>query len=354
MIVALPHLTTETYPYTPEATTRFSTINLATNIAHIEKALGKKHWFTNHINTIVGKYAEVIDNVNYIDWIKPYSATLNTIKAWPEDETDPEQYKHGILQTVTNPGEYLFFSDTHASSGPLITICKQQNPKMRIGVICFDAHADIYDTNAPLWKGNVFSKLIHEDVIEELLVIGVPDFRRKNAFRDTPPDIIKRVTFAHHQSRQELTAGFEKLAKATSHVFYSFDPDCLDSFESQYTAMEYCPFHLILNLGLIELDDELLGHQDELIAKVGRPQGQYGPRNLLQFGEDISLQDLQGLVTDSGAYLVQHRVEIGLDTGECRVLADVVELFGPDFRSNTMRAARKMAQAIERLARASR
>ena len=142
----------------------------------------------------------------------------------------------------------LIISPSHSDT---YFVLKQlnKNKKERVLVICFDMHSDTYDFNDSLWKGNVFSKLLKEKIIDNFIVYGVPNYKIMNTFNDVPNDIKEKIKI---KKSFNIKKDIKKINPTT--IFISIDIDCLDTRKNKYSSLEYCPMTIMSNLSKIKKD----------------------------------------------------------------------------------------------------
>jgi hypothetical protein len=199
----------------------------------------------------------------------------------------------------------------------------------------------------------VFSHLIEEGVISRLLVLGIPQFRIDNVLSDTPEHIRECVGFADFRVRSNVQQMVEWLGENSDEVFVSIDLDGLNTREAVYTAMEYCPFQILLNIGTVDqtnLTDETAA---EAFALTLRPPGQpmsdgnETRKNLYLIGEEgLTVEDTCWLVREARSILRSCGKRLGVRVGTSSVVGDVVELYGVDLFGRTTSAVETIASTL--------
>jgi hypothetical protein len=359
MLISLPHIQEEKLPYSREKQAAFSTRQAEHNLELLWGRLGHKFKYEEipYISTLLHEYAEILPLVGDAPWIADnYQLQQATDINLAHMDIPLSEYRFltDDLVGVVSSGNVVFLSDTHTTSGPVLRSCKKLNPTLRIGVLCLDAHADIYDINNRLWKGNVFSTLIAEGTISQLMVLGVPDSRRRLVLSDTPEQISERVSFADWK---QLAGGADEqlscFAGEVDVVFISVDLDGLDTRTAQYTAMEYCPFQVLFNLGTTDFSGLLGQDLEHALDAVVRPPGHIqangtpSRQNLFHIGEDgCPVDKFLTLLGQIEPYFCSNKVEIGVDCGKSRIVGDVVELYGIDMLCRTASAVQSIAEAL--------
>ena len=78
--------------------------------------------------------------------------------------------------------------------------------------------------------------MLKENVIENLIVYGIPKSKINNSLNDIPVDIKEKIKIKKNFFiRKEI----KEINPQT--VFISIDIDCLDTRKKKYSSLEYCP-----------------------------------------------------------------------------------------------------------------
>lgn len=346
MLIFLPHILEETYPYTHQKQREFSAQRVRYNLGLLQSRLGDSLDELSYVTALVLQYAEYFEQINAARWITDDPKHLGEHVVDLTGEQIPlgcyNTFAEGIL---VRKDKYVLLSDTHTSSSPVLRACKKASPQRRYGVLCVDAHADVYSTNEPLWKGNVFSTLIEDGAISRMLLVGVPQYRIDNITSQEPDAITAKIDFANWETKGEVSRKLEQLADVTDEIYVSVDIDGLNTRDAIYTAMEYCSFQVVLNLGTTRLDehneDGLRRALNEIVRPLGHIQldGTQTRKNLYLIGEDgIPLPELLRVIEESKSYLRSINRELGVTCQGGRVIGDIVELFGIDLLGQTAQA----------------
>jgi len=226
----------------------------------------------------------------------------------------------------------------------VVTI-KNINPQICIGLIVIDAHGDLYDTNQAPWKGNVVSSLLLDGCVEFAIILGIPAKRQQVILADIPQEILRRVLMLEpNPSLDQIHTALRMLISwGITNVFFSIDPDGFNTRSAKMTAMEYCPFQILINLAEIDLYNLRREEAESKLKSVIMPQNsiQGGYKNLLGIGDrGIEIQQLRLILDYCFSFLKQNKIEVGAEG----CVGDVVELFGPDIGLNT---AKVVSETIE-------
>jgi len=348
MLIYLPHILEEPYPYVRHKQEQFSPETLLANLDAFRVQLGSTDEL-QYVRDLANEYEPHLEAISSACWID----SLVCADIQPAAATRIDDYQSLIQQLPRDIGNAVLLSDTHTSTGPTLRECKRANPNTRYSVLCVDAHADIYATSEPLWKGNVFSRLIEEEVISRLLVLGVPQFRIDNVLSDTPAHIRERVGFADYRVRSNVQHMLEWLTEDADEVFVSIDPDGLNTREAVYTAMEYCPFQVLLNIGTLTEDYMDYRSASEAFGLALRPPGHPTTdgantrKNLYRIGESgLTVEDTRWVVSEARSIMLSRGKQLGISRGSGILVGDIVELYGIDLYGHTASAVRAISNAL--------
>lgn len=194
----------------------------------------------------------------------------------------------------------------------------------KVLVICFDMHSDTYNYNDNLWKGNVFSKLLKEDYINSLLVIGISHNKVKNIKQEINNDLKNKIFFSNNIKK------YLKKLKPTN-VFISIDIDCLNTRESKYTALEYCPNTILTNISMLSLNDI---SKENIVKKIKEcifVKNELGYANLYKVGENnFNFNQIKKIIADIKRQCHKLGINLGFNYKN-HILADITELNGYDY-----------------------
>ena len=289
-------------------------INLEMLIKRIKKI---KNRYCNYVTKIYNKYRTIIlsnKKRNIYEGIKQNFKSLVNL--------DENIGQINNCKVIISPShDYTYYI-----TRKLLT-CKDQ----KVLIICFDMHSDTYDYSDKLWKGNIFSKLLKESVIEKLLVIGVPSNKIKKTKSDIPSDIKESIII---RNKCNIESEINKLKPDT--VFVSIDIDCLDTYKNAYTALEYCPMTILSNLSRINLGNK--NKQciiDDVVSSIF-VKNDLGYANLFKVGEKgLTIDELLKYIKKLKKYCYKSQVNLGLCNG--KVIADISEVYGYDYNDKTLK-----------------
>lgn len=233
----------------------------------------------------------------------------------------------------------LIISSSHADTYYLLKEKNKSNVE-KILVVCFDMHSDTYDTRDKLWKGNVFSKLLKEEIIDSLIIYGVPNYKVKNTMREVSPDIKNKVNI---KKNFNIKKDINKI-KPTM-IFISIDIDCLDTRNSQYSALEYCPMTILSNISKIDFNN----YSDDKIATLVRKsifvKNKFGYSNLYKVGENkLTVKKLIRYIKKIKKYCYKNNISLGFK--DCDIYADITEVNGYDYDEKTLNAIVRIANEL--------
>ena len=352
----LPGLQCETSGPTAAATGCYSYATFQRNLGVLQGLRDAGNEEATYLLALADEYGGYMADITQYDRIEqnpglPTDAPLIS----PQYPLGPEimQIRIGRGLRELPAGEPLLcLTTSHGTTGPLIRACHTINPSMRIGVICVDAHADLYDGALPMWKGNVFTHLLAESSIAYLCVMGIPAFRREAMLNQVPGEIgAKSTLLTERVTPDDLTIVASRMLDAgVTHLYVSIDPDGFTTRASVFTAMEYCPFNCLVNLGQVDLTgvtpDTLSTTLDQVIRPANPHQG--GKKNLYHIG-DTGVTICQASTHIATLYeQLRDQATPYLDCGP-HVYGDIVELFGPDVEGRTAYAVTRLAQHLDKV-----
>jgi hypothetical protein len=308
----------------------------------------------SYVTALVLQYTKHLEQINITGWVTDDPQHLGKCAIDFYGEPIPlGRYDAFAESILAHRDEVVLLSDTHTTSSPILRACKKASPHRRYGVLCVDAHADVYSASESLWKGNVFSTLIEDGVVSRVLLVGIPQYRIDSIMSQEPGTITAKLDFANWRAKGEVSRKLNELVDATDEIYVSVDIDGLNTRDVTYTAMEYCPFQVILNLGVACLENldnsQLRQSLNELIRPPGHVQldGTQTRKNLYLIGEDgIPLSELLRVIEECRSYLRSVNRELGVTYHDCQVLGDIVELFGIDLLGQTAKAARSIVETL--------
>lgn len=226
----------------------------------------------------------------------------------------------------------LIISASHEYTYHLV---RSLNPlKKRICLICFDMHCDCYSTGNVLWKGNPFSHLLREGYITNFINIGMPSRKIEATTLYMSEDIRSQIDILE-PSDDVLTYLSNIPAEA---IFFSIDIDCFNTYENLYTAMDYCPFHILSALSTVFIPPE---SQSDMLKQIAYDsifiRNNLGVANLLKIGEEnyVTIDVLRKVMTSVKHYCLISGIKFGINTADRLIVSDITEVNGRDYNSNT-------------------
>ncbi|MFA7253485.1 MAG: arginase family protein [Patescibacteria group bacterium] len=355
MITWLPHLAHEPFPYDPECHLMFDRHRAESNISYLVSTFGMNDERVAYLLDIFADYSESMSFVRKAGLIQEQAELLSIVDMnYAGTVSNENEFNTLIKRTIDIQKPTVFLSDTHSSTGLVLSVYEKNvrgNTKFRTGVVCVDSHADLYDHSQPLWKGNVFSSLIHAGTVQAMVIVGVPHFRQISIRSELTNSMNQRVVMLEDlNDRDEVNQAIAWLGDQNiNQVFYSIDLDGLTTRKLQLTAMEYCPFHILLNLAKYELTglnkDQIDEHLDDIIRPPSHQQ--LGRRNLFHIGDNgLNTGELIKFLEICFGFFSHKGINNGIKVDRHSIVGDIVELFGPDVGSRTAVEVAKIAQAL--------
>ncbi len=254
-----------------------------------------------------------------------------------------KHYKNDIIEINDDVEKIencnLIISPSHSDT---YFVLKQliKNRKENVLVICFDMHSDTYDYNDKLWKGNVFSKLIKEKIINNFIVLGVPNNKIKNTFNDIPCDIRNNVKI---KKIFGIKNDIKKFKPTT--IFISVDIDCLDTRKNKYSALEYCPMTILSNLSKVDINDKTDEEIVMLVKNCIFVKNDLGYSNLYRVGENkLNIKKLIKKIKQIKKYCLKNKVNLGFN--DKKIYADISEVNGYDYNKKTLEVISKLIDEL--------
>ena len=196
-------------------------------------------------------------------------------------------------------------------------------------VICFDMHSDTYSHEDNAWKGNVFSKLLYEKIIDNVLIIGVPQDKLELTLNDIDENIRDSV---HIIKIQEIEKYIVKTQ--TKNIFLSIDVDCMNTRKLKMTSLEYCPATILNNISNFSEDVIYKKDAKNIIKNAIFVKNNLGYSNLYHVGENgLDLTDLKEGILQIKKCCDKLKLNLGF---ESKCYADITELFGYDYDDITL------------------
>lgn len=354
MIAWLPHLAHELFPYDPECHLMFDRHRVENNVAFLVSTFGMNDERVTYLLDITGEYSNVLTSVKEASLIQEQTELSNIVDMNYAGVISNEIDYNAIASRMLDSQEpTVFLSDTHSSTGLVLDICRKKRDvaNTRTGVVCIDAHADLYDYSQPLWKGNVFSSLINAGIVQAMIIVGVPLFRQLSIQSELTSSMSRRVIMLEDIGNgDEVNRAINWLSSQNiDQVFYSIDLDGLATRKLQLTAMEYCSFHILLNLAKYELEglnrDKIDRYLDDIIGPLSHQQ--HGRRNLFHIGDNgINTEELISFLETCFSFFGHNGIDNGIKVNQHSVVGDIVELFGPDIGSKTAVVVSRIAKAL--------
>lgn len=355
MITWLPHLAHEPFPYDPECHCMFDCYRVESNISYLASTFGTNDGRVAYLLDISADYSEVMSSAKKAGLIQDQAELLSMVDmSYAGTVSNENEFNNLIKEVIDIQKPTVFLSDTHSSTGLVLSVCEKKvesNVSFRTGIVCVDSHADLYDHSQPLWKGNVFSSLIHAGTVQAIIIVGVPHFRQINIRSELSRDMNQQVVMLENlNDRNEVNQAIAWLCgQDINQVFYSIDLDGLATRKLQLTAMEYCPFHILLNLAKYELAGLKRNQIDEILDDIIRPPShqQTGRRNLFRIGDNgLKTEELILFMETCFRFFSHKGINNGIKFDQHSIIGDIVELFGPDIGSKTAVEVAKIAQAL--------
>ncbi len=363
MIVWLPHLKNEKTCYSIEKQKKFSGPQLLKNVEWLKASIGLDDSFVSYVNQLVQEWRENVKNIPESPWINETLTEKIDLEGNYAQEKEYGDCQRIVMENLEKlmlqkVGNLLLLSDSHATTEIVLKSYKELNPIPRIGVVCFDAHADLYDSGGIPWKGNIFSTLLEKEIVSSVLFIGVPMFRQRYLTDILSQRTKDKISFLDWRgTKDEIESALLKWNNPLpTNIFYSFDVDGLDSRKKKYTAMEYCSFHVLT--ALAEKDLTLETDIDKLrsilrdcimqpIESLNDPKV-IVRKNLFEIGDEgVPLKKIAKIVQRIEMYANMNSIQIGLPLNQNNLLVgDIVELFGPDFEGRTAKAAAEVIDIL--------
>lgn len=361
MIIWLPRLKNEKACISLERQKGFSGQQLRRNLEWLKKNIEFDDYLF-YVEKLFGEWQDDFVKIADSQWIREtLTEKINVDTNYIQEEEYAncqrivkENLEKGMKNKI---GNMLFLSDSHATTEIIIKTFKELNPKPRIGVVCFDAHADLYDSGEIPWKGNVFSTLLEKEVISTVLFVGIPIYRQAYFTVKLPQKMKDKIFFLDwNGTKEEIDSVLSKWKPLPTHIFYSFDVDGLDSRKMKYTAMEYCSFHVLSALAAKDFTMETdKGQLMSLLRDcVMQPiQSLNNPevtvyKNLYGIGDEgVPLSKVAEITQRIEDFAKNKHVQIGLPLNKnSRLVGDIVELFGPDFEGRTAKAVAEVIDIL--------
>lgn len=353
MQVWLPHIVTDDLPYDTEWISALSVSKLVQNIEYLLANVSSHNLLVSYINSLWQEYRDVFFAIAGSRWIhKDEELRILTTTNLSSNQTDVNRCQQIIPELCRDGDRLIFLSDSHTSTVPVIRACKEQSTNMKIGVFCIDAHADLYTTSEPLWKGNILSTLFEESCIQSIVFLGVPVFRQKSILSEITPTLASRLAFINWPySNDQIVKALQILTdNEITHVYFSVDLDGLDTRYAKYTALEYCPFQILANLAHIDFyEKDILTTLEGAIRPPGRKMKSNIPsvKNLLYAGDEgISIDNIPRVFDCALSFFDSHAMVYGLEYHGCRISGDIVELFGVDFDRRTAKTVCRLIEIL--------
>jgi len=208
------------------------------------------------------------------------------------------------------------------------TIKTLNKKKKNLTVVCFDMHSDTYDYEKSLWKGNSFSKLLHENYINQYIVLGVPKNKRAMVLSDSNPELLDRIYLIDNET--ELFEIIHKLKSKS--IFFSIDVDCLNTRKKKYTAIEYSPATILNNISHIKNVD--IKDLDNRIIECIRVKNDLGYSNYYHTGENEFCVDcVIKIIEQTMTFCELQNISVGI--GGKKPYMQIMELNGYDYENLT-------------------
>lgn len=219
----------------------------------------------------------------------------------------------------------IILSSSHENTYYILKeLNKLKNKKVL--VICLDMHSDTYNYQDKLWKGNVFSKLIKEKYIDNLLLMGIPDNKIKVSKSDVCFDIKSKVKILDDYKIEKYLLKYKP-----SNVFISIDIDCFKTRKEKYTAMEYCPTTVLNNISHLSSEKINKITVNKLVEECIFVKNKLGYSNLYKVGENkIDLIVFNKIIREIKQQCIKNKINLGFNY-KYPIMADITEINGYDY-----------------------
>lgn len=201
------------------------------------------------------------------------------------------------------------------------------NKEKNIIVICFDMHCDCYNYDNDLWKGNVFSKLLFEGIINKLLIIGVPKEKKDQTLNDIDNRVKDKIILCDFNNVKCI---LEK--DKTSEIYVSIDLDCLDTRKSKYTALEYTSFNILSKFS----EKKIINFSNINIKDYIFIKNKLGYTNLYKAGDDgLSIKLLLKYIAEIQSMCKKLNHNYGIKYKNNIFYGEITEINGYDYGNLT-------------------
>lgn len=198
-----------------------------------------------------------------------------------------------------------------------------------VTVICFDMHSDTYSHENDIWKGNVFSKLLYEKFIDNVLIIGVPYEKMEVTLNDIDKSIKDKVHIIQIKDIEKYL-----IETKTQNIFISIDLDCLNTRNEKIAALEYCPLSILNNISNSVINEVNRENIKTIIKDSIFVKNDLGYSNLYKVGENgLDLNDLKDGLINIKKCCDKFKLNLGFKS---KCYADITEIFGYDYNNITL------------------
>lgn len=293
------------------------------NVGNLKILLNKMEHFYfvrefRYIKKLYLNYIEVIKDCD-LNWYEYLKSKINSL----------DDYQKGIDSIIDNcNADSMIVSSTHLSTYYTLKSLKSNNKK--IFIICFDAHSDTCSALRPAWKGNVFSKLLQETIIDGLIIISG---NRLKSIKD------KRVLVLKYSSKTVNEIKHFLHNNDVEKLYFSFDIDVLNTYSNHLTAMEYNSFNVLRHLSLQNGNSvKSIFDLYNIVKKSIKIPNNYGYKNLYKSGfSGISLNEIEKVLYNIVTYAKKNNIDLGLENNDGhKIYADIVEYYGYDYKNKTI------------------
>lgn len=288
--------------------------NLKENIKIIKN---NKCKYYRYITKVYKKLEKILDNKNTSTVIDNLNGFYNNI-----------DYIKNDLNKIKNYN--ITLSASHDDTYYIIKSLNKEKEKLMI--ICFDMHSDTYNSSLPLWKGNVFSKLLVDGYLDSFLVIGVPKYKIKMTEKSISKDIKDKVKILRNSNIKKYIRKYNP-----DRIFFSIDIDCFNSLNNAYTALEYCPSTILSELSKYNLNSNLSKDDlSQIVTSCIYIKNQDGYKNLFKIGENyLNLSKVKNMILKVKKICKSWGIKFGFNKCNNTIITDITEIIGYDYGNNT-------------------
>lgn len=284
-----------------------------------------------YIRKLYIHYKDVIEDYKELDKFNKEKSVITLL-------SDYQKRINNIVNSCNM--DSIIVSSTHLSTYYTLKSLNSNNKK--IFVICFDAHSDTCSAIKPAWKGNIFSKLLKENIIDGLIIVS------GNRLKKTKD---KRILVLKYSSRSINKVKEYLYNNEAEELYFSFDIDVLNTYDKCLTAMEYNSFNVLRHLSSQNLDHiKNVFDLYSVIKKSIKIPNDYGCKNLYKSGfSGITLDEIEEVISSIIVLSNKMNITIGVENNYGnKIFGDVVEYYGYDYKNRTFDYINCFVNKIER------